>query len=247
MRRRDVAGVVRSPAATAVEVPADVADHDIGEVVGEPRRVDEGPEGRACLHAGNLRAVAVVEPLSASRICPPPLRPPPEMITPDTAELFFALLTLVANAAVLAGVGLWIAARWSKGAAVALDDVRVELARFGVPLAFAVAATAMLGSLYFSEVANFVPCTLCWFQRIGMYSLAIILFVAIVAPRPQHQGLRHHTGARRPPDLHLPLPGRVVPEPRDRRVLDRPLVLDRLVPQPRVHEPRLHGRAPHSP
>ena len=27
----------------------------------------------------------------------------------------------------------------------------------------------MLGSLYFSEVAHFVPCTLCWFQRIGMY------------------------------------------------------------------------------
>ena len=102
------------------------------------------------------------------------------MITTDTAELFFALLTLVANAAVLGGVGLWIAARWSKGAALALDDVRIELTRFGVPLAFAVAATAMLGSLYFSEVAHFVPCTLCWFQRIGMYSLAIILFVATV-------------------------------------------------------------------
>lgn len=102
------------------------------------------------------------------------------MITPDTAELFFALLTLVANAAVLAGVGLWVASRWSKGAAVLLEDVRVELTRFGVPLAFAVAATAMLGSLYFSEVAHFVPCTLCWFQRIGIYSLAIVLLVAVI-------------------------------------------------------------------
>ena len=72
------------------------------------------------------------------------------MITPDTAELFFALLTLVANAAVVAGVGLWVASRWSKGAAVFLEDLRVELTRFGVPLAFAVAGTAMLGSLYFS-------------------------------------------------------------------------------------------------
>jgi disulfide bond formation protein DsbB len=100
------------------------------------------------------------------------------MITPDTAELFFALLTVLANVAVLGGAALWVAARWSKGAAVLLDDARAELARFGVPLASAVAATAMLGSLYFSEVAHFVPCTLCWFQRIGMYSLAIILFVA---------------------------------------------------------------------
>ena len=174
-RRWDVTGVVRSPAATPVEVPAHVADHDVVEVVGQPRRVDQG-----ALHAGNLRAATVVEPLWRAELARSPLRPPPEMITTDTAELFFALLTLVANAAVLAGVGLWVASRWSKGAALLLEDVRVELARFGVPLAFAVAATAMLGSLYFSEVANFVPCTLCWFQRIGMYSLAIILLVAVI-------------------------------------------------------------------
>ena len=103
------------------------------------------------------------------------------MITTDTAELFFALLTLVANAAVLGGVGLWIAARWSKGAALALDDVRIELTRFGVPLAFAVAATAMLGSLYFSEVAHFTPCRLCWYQRICMYPLTIVTLLAALA------------------------------------------------------------------
>ncbi|HTN80819.1 MAG TPA: disulfide bond formation protein B [Acidimicrobiales bacterium] len=102
------------------------------------------------------------------------------MITTDSAKLFFALLTLVANAAVLAGAGLWLAARWSKGAALVMDDVQAELTRLGVPVAFAVAATAMAGSLYFSEVANFVPCTLCWYQRIAMYSLAIILLVAVI-------------------------------------------------------------------
>jgi disulfide bond formation protein DsbB len=36
------------------------------------------------------------------------------------------------------------------------------------------------GSLYFSEVAELTPCTLCWYQRIAMYSLAIILTVATV-------------------------------------------------------------------
>jgi hypothetical protein len=100
------------------------------------------------------------------------------MITPSTAELFFAVLTLAVDLAVLAGVVLWVASRSSKGAARVLDEVQVELARFGVPLAFAVAGTAMAGSLYFSEVANYVPCALCWHQRIGMYSLAIILLVA---------------------------------------------------------------------
>jgi disulfide bond formation protein DsbB len=36
----------------------------------------------------------------------------------------------------------------------------------------------MLGSLYYSEIANFPPCRLCWFQRIGMYPLAVILPLA---------------------------------------------------------------------
>lgn len=40
------------------------------------------------------------------------------------------------------------------------------------------AIIATLGSLYFSEVLHFIPCTLCWYQRIFMYPLAIILGVA---------------------------------------------------------------------
>lgn len=45
-------------------------------------------------------------------------------------------------------------------------------------LAWLVAIVATLGSLYFSEVRNFVPCTLCWYQRILMYPLVIVLGVA---------------------------------------------------------------------
>jgi disulfide bond formation protein DsbB len=41
--------------------------------------------------------------------------------------------------------------------------------------AWAVALVATLGSLYFSEVAHFEPCRLCWFQRIAMYPLAVLL------------------------------------------------------------------------
>ena len=43
-----------------------------------------------------------------------------------------------------------------------------------------VAVTCMAGSLYFSEVADFLPCTLCWYQRIAMYPLAVILAIAAV-------------------------------------------------------------------
>lgn len=48
-------------------------------------------------------------------------------------------------------------------------------------LAFLVAAVATGGSLFFSEVAEFVPCELCWFQRIFMYPVAIVALLAAVA------------------------------------------------------------------
>ncbi len=45
---------------------------------------------------------------------------------------------------------------------------------------------ATAGSLYFSEVAGFEPCTLCWYQRIAMYPLVVILGVA--AARRERSG-----------------------------------------------------------
>ncbi|WP_034384458.1 disulfide bond formation protein B [Deinococcus sp. YIM 77859] len=42
-------------------------------------------------------------------------------------------------------------------------------------LAWVVALVATLGSLYFSEARGFRPCVLCWYQRVMMYPLAIIL------------------------------------------------------------------------
>jgi disulfide bond formation protein DsbB len=46
-------------------------------------------------------------------------------------------------------------------------------------VAFLLVLVSILGSLYFSEVMNFAPCILCWYQRILMYPLAIILLVGI--------------------------------------------------------------------
>lgn len=57
---------------------------------------------------------------------------------------------------------------------------RASVAAVGLPLAAVVAVGATTGSLYFSEVAGFVPCELCWFQRIAMYPLAVVLPIAAV-------------------------------------------------------------------
>lgn len=43
---------------------------------------------------------------------------------------------------------------------------------------WSVALTATIGSLYFSEIRGYEPCELCWYQRILMYPLVIILGVA---------------------------------------------------------------------
>jgi disulfide bond formation protein DsbB len=51
-------------------------------------------------------------------------------------------------------------------------------ARGPLVLAALVAVTATLGSLFLSEAAGFVPCVLCWYQRIAMYPLAVLGVVA---------------------------------------------------------------------
>lgn len=51
---------------------------------------------------------------------------------------------------------------------------------YGYYAAWAVAVGATLGSLFLSEVMQLVPCVLCWYQRITMYPLAVILTVGLL-------------------------------------------------------------------
>lgn len=48
-----------------------------------------------------------------------------------------------------------------------------------IPLIILISGVATLGSLTFSEILNFQPCKLCWFQRIFMYPTFIISLVAL--------------------------------------------------------------------
>lgn len=47
-------------------------------------------------------------------------------------------------------------------------------------LACAIALGATGGSLYYSQIAGFIPCVLCWYQRIAMYPLVPILAIAAI-------------------------------------------------------------------
>lgn len=50
----------------------------------------------------------------------------------------------------------------------------------GLYVAWGQALVATAGSLYFSEVMKLVPCVLCWYQRICMYPLVLLLAVGIL-------------------------------------------------------------------
>lgn len=52
------------------------------------------------------------------------------------------------------------------------------LQRYSLYFAWIIACAATLGSLYFSELRHLEPCHLCWYQRIALYPLAIILGIA---------------------------------------------------------------------
>ena len=48
-------------------------------------------------------------------------------------------------------------------------------------LAWIISLVATVGSLFFSEVMNLPPCVLCWYQRIAMYPLVLIIGVGIIS------------------------------------------------------------------
>ena len=54
------------------------------------------------------------------------------------------------------------------------------LNRNSLYIALLAAWIAMCGSLYFSEIKGYVPCTLCWYQRILMYPLTVVLAVGLL-------------------------------------------------------------------
>ena len=47
-------------------------------------------------------------------------------------------------------------------------------------IAWVIAVAATAGALFIGEVMGMTPCLLCWYQRIAMFSLAVILMVGAI-------------------------------------------------------------------
>ena len=90
---------------------------------------------------------------------------------------FVTILTFVA---LIASVGL-VVYRIVKGPEAAADLLGTN----AIWLAWIVALTCTVGSLIYSEIIHFPPCRLCWFQRIAMYPLSVILLVGAIRKEAQ--------------------------------------------------------------
>lgn len=97
-----------------------------------------------------------------------------------TITTLAGIASLLVAGLVVGAALLWVAARFSAGAAAFQDRLIALLGTQTMWLAWLVAVVATGGSLYYSEVANFEPCALCWYQRIAMYPLVVILLVGAI-------------------------------------------------------------------
>ena len=93
-------------------------------------------------------------------------------------DTIVALAALGVAGLVLAGVLILAALAAPAGLRGPLRVVRSALWGYELWAAFVVASIATGGSLFFSEIAHFVPCELCWYQRICMYPLSILTLFA---------------------------------------------------------------------
>ena len=98
-----------------------------------------------------------------------------------THDVIVTLAALGVAGQVLAALMLIVGLAWLVGWRSPGDAVRAAVEGYELWLVFLVSSIATGGSLFFSEVAHYVPCELCWFQRIFMYPLAIVTLLAAIA------------------------------------------------------------------
>jgi disulfide bond formation protein DsbB len=98
-----------------------------------------------------------------------------------THDVIVVLAVLGVIGQVLAASLLLVALLAAIGIGGPLLLVRRALWGYELWAAFLVTAIATGGSLFFSQVAGFIPCELCWYQRICMYPLSIVTLLAALA------------------------------------------------------------------
>lgn len=106
-----------------------------------------------------------------------------------TQDLVIVLSVLGVVGQVLVVLGIVVGLLALAGVRGPLDAIRNLLWGYELWGAFVVAAIATGGSLFYSQVAHFVPCEFCWFQRVLMYPLSILTL--LIAVRGDNRAARY--------------------------------------------------------
>ncbi len=89
------------------------------------------------------------------------------------------LITVIGNTlGLLTIVGQVIAAVLLVALIARKKKVTDFASEYALLFGFVVASIAMAGSMFYSEIAGYEPCKLCWFQRILMYPQVLLLGMA---------------------------------------------------------------------
>lgn len=91
----------------------------------------------------------------------------------ESANLILGVLTVIGQIIVVASILYFFFFRKQ------YPQIENFIARYGILFGFIVALTAMSGSLFYSEIAGYQPCVLCWYQRICMYPQVLLLGIAL--------------------------------------------------------------------
>jgi len=98
------------------------------------------------------------------------------MITESVVNLFFSILTIAGQGLIIISIISAFIFRKDKSKNIIREFMKAN----GLLFAFVIALSATTGSLLYSNILNFEPCTLCWYQRIFMFPQAIILGIALL-------------------------------------------------------------------
>ncbi|HUD18982.1 MAG TPA: disulfide bond formation protein B [Patescibacteria group bacterium] len=100
-------------------------------------------------------------------------------IVPPIAK-FLTAGTILADIAIVAYVIGWLVGLAIKPITALRNKAIEMIAPYARILGFLLALSAMAGSLFYSEIAKYPPCFLCWWQRIFMYPQVLLIAMGIM-------------------------------------------------------------------
>ena len=91
-----------------------------------------------------------------------------------TINQILSILTIVGQIGIIFLIAVFLLYKNKKSVAALLNFINKN----AILIAFIIALASLAGSLFYSEIAGFEPCNLCWYQRIFIYPQVILLGLA---------------------------------------------------------------------